>query len=309
MKRNIFIATSTFGEFDLEPINKLTKNNFTFSSNKLKRKLTEDELIKYGKDSFGIIAGTENYSRSVIKELGNLKIISRLGVGLDNIDLDAVKEKNIKILTTKTTPAPSVAELVLGLIIDLSRHITCHDKNMRKEIWNKKMGSLVKGKTLGIVGMGNIGKELISLSKGFNFNLLACDINKDLIFSKKNKVKYCSLDHLLSHSDIVSMHLNLSDDTRKIINKKNIQLMKKNAIIINTSRGEVIDEDSLYEALFKNRILGAGLDVFDKEPYSGKLCNLNNVILTPHIGSYSKEIRIDMESEAVNNILEEANYV
>tara|TARA_Y100000768_G_C23989531_1_gene691315 strand:- start:489 stop:1418 length:930 start_codon:yes stop_codon:yes gene_type:complete len=309
MKRNIFIATSTFAEFDLKPINELTKNDFTFSLNKLKRKLTEDELIKYGKDSFGIIAGTENYSRSVIKELDNLKIISRLGVGIDNIDLDAVNEKNIKILTTKTTPALSVAELVLGLIIDLSRHITYHDKNMRKEIWNKKMGSLVKGKTLGIVGLGNIGKELINLSKGFNFNLLAFDIKRDLIFCKKNDVKYCSLDHLLSHSDIVSIHLNLSDDTRKIINKKNIQLMKKDAIIINTSRGEVIDEDSLYEALYKNRILGAGLDVFDKEPYSGKLCNLNNVVLTPHIGSYSKEIRIDMETEAVNNILEEANYV
>jgi len=299
----IFIATSSFANYSREPIKILNEEGIHIMANPLSRKLSTQEIIEYAHKSDGIIAGTELYDKKVIKSLSNLKVISRLGVGMDNIDLVAVEEKNIKVFKTKTTPAPSVAELVLGLIIDVGRNISQSNQNMKRGVWEKQMGSLLQGKTLGIIGLGTIGKALIKLVQGFDFSVLAYDKVKDDKFQKKHDVTYCELDDLLKDSDIVSIHLNLSDQTQKLIDIKHLQLMKPNAILINTSRGEIIDECALYDALKCNQIAGAGLDVFQQEPYSGPLTKLNNVVLTPHIGDYAKEIRMQMEIEAAENLI------
>ena len=307
--KSVFIATSTFAKHSNKPLDMLKENNIKYEINKTGKKLTEEELAKYLLKYDAVIAGTENYSSSLLKKLSNLKIISRLGVGTDNINLMKTEELNINVYKTKTTPALAVTELVLGLIINICRKISISNNNMKSNIWKKSMGELLSGKKLGIIGLGVIGKTLVRLVKGFNFDILAYDINKDQDFVNKNNITMCTLDDLLKKSDIISIHLNLSEDTINIINRNKLKLLKKNAIIINTSRGEVIDEEYLYILLKLNKIAGAGLDVFQNEPYEGPLAQLDNVILTPHIGSYAREIRIQMEIESVKNIIRGFNEI
>lgn len=305
MKNNkqIFISTSTFAEFSNKPIELLKKNNCNIELNKTGKKLDLHKLLVNGFNPMGIIAGTEHYSENIIDQLTNLKIISRVGVGLDNISLHYAKSKGIKVYRTKITPAKSVAELCLGYMFDLSRQISRHDKNMRLGNWQKNMGMLLSGKTLGIIGLGNNGRNLVELVSGLNLNIIAYDKNEDIDFSKKNKIQYCSLNSLLQKSDIISIHLNLSDETFELINNDQFSIMKSDAILINTSRGEIINENALYHALKSNYIKGAALDVFTHEPYSGPLLELENILLTPHIGSYAKEIRLQMEIEATKNLI------
>ena len=144
---------------------------------------------------------------------------------------------------------------------------------------------------------------MVELVKGFDFNILAFDLNRDEQFAKDQRVQYCNLDTLLSHSDIISVHLNLTDETNQLLDSSKISKMKQGCLLINTSRGEIIDENALLIALKENKILGAGLDVYNKEPYNGPLAELESVVLTPHIGSYAKELRIQMEIEAVENLI------
>jgi len=272
-------------------------------TNNLSKKLKENELLSLAQNADGIIAGTENYSYKVLMELSNLKVISRLGVGMDNIDLGAAKNKGIKIFKTQTSPAPAVAELTLGLMLSVARKISQTSQYLREGKWKKQMGCLLEGKTLGIIGLGVIGKSLVQLSSGFGFKILAFDKNKDEKFAEENNITYCDLETLIKNSDIISIHLNLSEETKYIINKEKIKLMKTSAILINTSRGELIDENAVYDAINSNNLAGAGIDVFEQEPYLGPLIELDNVVLTPHIGAYAKEIRVKMEIEAVENLI------
>jgi len=165
------------------------------------------------------------------------------------------------------------------------------------------LGELFSGKTLGIVGLGTIGKQLVKLLKGFNLNIIAYDLHQDEIFAKEHDIQYNEFEILLNKSDIVSIHLNLTDDTNKLFDFNILKKMKRNAILVNTSRGEIINEEDLIKALNEKLIQGAGLDVFENEPYNGSLINYDNVILTPHIGAYAKEIRMQMELEATQNLI------
>lgn len=307
MKKKIFIATSTFGVQSDLPIKILKENKFDIYYNTLGKKLLSEQLIDFASDVNGVIAGTEVYTKEVLDELLHLNVISRLGVGMDNIDLDAAKQKGLKVYKTQTTPAPAVAELVLGFMLDLARKISYQNNTLKSGKWKKQMGNLLYGKTLGIIGLGVIGKTVVKLVKGFNFNIMAFDLYQDEQFAKNHGVNYCDLDTLLSESDIISIHLNLTDETNQLMNATQIRKMKPGSILINASRGEMIDEEALYTALKEKRILGAGLDVFNNEPYSGPLTKLDNVILTPHIGSYAKELRIQMEIDAVENLIRGIN--
>ena len=188
-------------------------------------------------------------------------------------------------------------------MLDVARNISHQGKQLTAGIWKKEMGVLLQGKTFGIIGLGTIGKALVKLVEGFNFKILAYDLYHDKAFQIENNITYCDLDMLLNKSDIISIHLNLTDKTFDLINEKRIALMKSEAILINASRGEIIDEKALYNALKNEQILGAGLDVFKEEPYNGPLTELENVVVTPHIGSYAKEIRIKMEIEAAENVV------
>ena len=305
--KKIFISTTSFAGFSKEPLELLEKNNLQIGLNTEGRKLALDEISIILRKYDAVIAGTELYTKEVLEQLPNLKVISRLGVGMDNIDINVAKQKGIKVYKTQTTPALAVAELVLGFMLDLARKISYQNNILKSNIWKKEMGNLLHGKTLGIIGLGVIGKELVKLVKGFDFNILAFDLYQDEKFAKEHGVSYCNLDTLLSESDIISIHLNLTDETNQLMNTEQISKMKPGSILINASRGEMINEEALYKALKEKKILGAGLDVFNDEPYSGALTELENVILTPHIGSYAKELRIQMEIEAVENLIRGLN--
>lgn len=292
--KKLLIATSSYSELSNKIIKKFKQKGLLIKTNHYKKKLNKKNLLILGKDADYIIAGTEIYNKDVLDKLKNLKFIFRLGSGTDNVDLEYLKKKKIGFYKSKTTPEISVAELIIGYILVLLRKINTSDQDLKKSIWNKEMGFTLNGKTIGIIGYGKVGKYLHKILKSFNTEVLINDI-------KLNKKKSIKLKDLLKKSDIVSLNASLGS-TKKILNKSNLNLLKKNCILINTSRPENLDYSYLYKLLKNKRILGAGLDVFDKEPYFGKIKNLKNVILTPHIGAYSKEVRSKMEIEALKKV-------
>ncbi len=297
MKKNnkVFIATSSFNE---KPAIVEKKNNFKkfkFIKNPLKKKLTGSQIVKFAKNCEYIIAGTENYDKNIIDKLNKLKFLFRMGSGTDNIDIDYLKKKKIKFFKSKITPEAAVAELSVGYILSFYRNLMEHNQNLKNKIWKKKMGSLLRGKTIGIIGYGKVGKYLYKILKNFGVKILIND-------KKKINEKCTKLNILIKNSDIISINVNLTTK-RQLLNKQKLKLCKKNCLILNTSRSEVIDNNYLYELLKNNKILGACMDVFNEEPYYGNFINMKNVILTPHIGSYSKEIRSEMEKEALNFVL------
>ena len=302
MKR-ILISTSSFGKYDSCLLDNLGKKKFEIILNPYGRTLTEREIKELLIDIDGLIAGTEPLTQNVIGSAKNLKVISRCGIGIDNIDIEAVNVKGIKLYRTPEGPAIAVAELTLGLMLDSLRKISYLSRKICSGGWEKKMGRLLTGKTLGIVGMGTIGKKLTILLRPFNCTILAKDIFPDSKFSIDNNVQYVDLDVLLSKSDIITLHLPLDNSTRGLFNTDLFAQMKNDAVFINTSRGEIVDEEALYDALKGGKIGHACLDVYKNEPYNGRLRELDNVTLTCHVGSYAKESRIAMERQAVENLL------
>jgi len=240
-----------------------------------------------------IVRSRTTITKEIIDKAENCKIIARVGVGLDNVDQEAAKAKNIRVINAVEGAMNAVAELVLGLMLSLARQTTRGDRGIRNGQWLKKelKGTELRGKYLGIIGMGNIGKTLGRLAKALNMNIIGYDVIPiDEEFSKEVGLMKADLNTLLQSSDYVSMHVPLLDSTYHLIDAQKISTMKKTAKIINTSRGGVIDEDALYDALKNGNLGGAALDVFEKEPaLNHKLAELDNVILTPHIGAQTKE--------------------
>jgi len=295
----IAITTSTFAKYDSKPLTILDKNNIKYILNPYRRKLKKNELIEIAADCDGIIAGTEIIDKSVFDMLPELKVISRCGVGMDNVDLKTAENRGISVLRTPFGPTAAVAELVIGLMLDLVRKINLMNNELKNGLWEKRMGNLLSGKNVGIIGFGRIGQKVADLLQSFNVNIAYSDIHEvDNRYPKK------SLDELLEWSNIVTLHCNASSDNTALIGKNELAKMNKESWLINTSRGGLVDENALFEAINKKEIKGAALDVFEKEPYDGPLKKLENIILTPHVGSYAKEGRIEMEIQSVNNLIE-----
>jgi len=299
----ILISSRSFGETSSKPIEVLKNAGFDVTLNAYKKKLNEAELIKLIDDAVGLIAGTEQITEEVLAHAKSLKVISRYGVGMDNIDLDATKKRGIEVYNTPNAPAKAVAELTLSLILNLLRRIPESSNSMKKGMWQPQMGHSLYGKTIGIIGLGRIGKELVKLVQPFNVNIFAYEKYPDDDFIASHNIRLGSLEEVLSQSDVVSIHLPLMEETRNIIGAKELSLMKHNSILINTARGGLVDEDALISVLKEGTIAGAALDAFENEPYTGELLNLNNVLLTPHIGTYTKETRMIMEMETVENLI------
>jgi len=267
--------------------------------------ITPDQIKeKIGQFNIVIVRGRTKLTKELIEKADNCKIIARVGVGLDNIDEDAAKAKNIQVINAVEAAMTAVAELVLALMLSLARQIPRADRAIRNGEWLKKelKGTELKGKYLGIIGCGNIGKRLGRLAKGLYMNIIGFDVIPiDEEFSKDVGLMKADLDTLLQSSDYISLHVPLLDSTHHMINEEKLSLMKNTAKIINTSRGGVIDEDALYNALKNGKLGGAALDVFENEPATNsKLATLDNVILTPHIGAQTKEA----QSLAANVIAE-----
>jgi len=240
-----------------------------------------------------VVRSRTKITKEMIDRATQCKIIARVGVGLDNIDVDAAKAKGIRVINAVEGAMNAVAELVLGLMLSLAREIPRADREIRNGNWLKKelMGSELSGKYLGIVGLGNIGKRLAKLARGLNMNIIGFDVMPIADdFARDVGLIKADIDTLLSSADYISFHVPLTETTHHLVNSKRISTMKKTAYIINTSRGEIIDEDALYNALKEGKIAGAALDVFEKEPaFGNKLTTLPNVVCTPHIGAQTKE--------------------
>jgi len=240
-----------------------------------------------------IVRSRTRITKEMIELASKCKIIARVGVGLDNIDVDAAKAKGIKVINAVEGAMNAVAELVMGLMLSMARDIPRADREIRNGKWLKKelMGIELSGKYLGIVGLGNIGKRLARLGRAFNMNIIGYDvipIPDD--FAREIGLIKADIDTLMSSADFISFHVPLTETTNHLVNAERISKMKKNVFLVNTSRGEIIDEESLYNALKEGKIAGAALDVFEKEPAIGnKLTTLPNVVCTPHIGAQTKE--------------------
>ena len=302
MTKKIAITTSSFGKCGPYPLEFLKRNAIDVILNKEGRTLRSQEILKLLKGCLGVIAGTEIYNKEILEKLEGLEVISRCGGGTDNIDLDVCKARGIKVFNTPDGSTRAVAELTIGLILDLLRNISMMDREIRKGTWQKRMGGLFAEKEVGIVGLGRIGKEVARLSSALGAKVFYWDSFKtepDFSYASKKEFK-----NLLSHCDVISLHLPLTSETKDLIGEEELSLMKKSALLINCSRGGMVDEDALYAALKNGRLAGAAIDVFETEPYQGPLRELDSVILTPHIGSYAKEARLKMESMAVDNLIQ-----
>ena len=259
--------------------------------------ITPEQIAeKIGNFQVVVVRGRTKLSRELIEKADKCKIIARVGVGLDNIDEEAAKEKNIRVINAVEGATTAVAELVIGLMLSMAREITRADREIRNGNWIKKelMGSELKGKYLGIIGLGNIGKRLGRLTRALNMNIIGYDVIPiDDEFSKEVGLMKADLGTLLSSADYVSLHVPLLVSTHHMINAEKLKLMKNTARIINTSRGGVIDEEALYNSLKEGNIAGAALDVFEVEPATGnRLTTLPNFIATPHMGAQTKEAQL-----------------
>ena len=259
--------------------------------------ITPEQIAeKIGNFQVVVVRGRTKLSRELIEKADKCKIIARVGVGLDNIDQEAAKEKNVRVINAVEGATTAVAELVIGLMLSMAREITRADREIRNGNWIKKelMGSELKGKYLGIIGLGNIGKRLGRLARTLNMNIIGYDVIPiDDEFSKEVGLMKADLGTLLSSADYVSLHVPLLDSTHHMINAEKLKLMKNTARIINTSRGGVIDEEALYNSLKEGNIAGAALDVFEVEPATGnRLTTLPNFIATPHMGAQTKEAQL-----------------
>jgi len=259
--------------------------------------ITPEQIAeKIGNFEVVVVRSRTKMTRELIAKADKCKIIARVGIGLDNIDQESAKEKNIRVINAVEGAITAVAELVIGLMISMAREIPRADREIRNGNWIKKelMGSELKGKYLGIVGLGNIGKRLGRLARALNMNIIGYDVIPiDDEFSKEVGLMKADLDTLLSSADYVSFHVPLLDSTHHMINAEKLKMMKNTARIINTSRGGVIDEEALYNSLKDGSLAGAALDVFEVEPATeNKLITLPNFIATPHIGAQTKEAQL-----------------
>lgn len=308
----IVVTTTSFAKYDKKPLELLTGKGFEVILNPYERVLKKDEFIKLCNGAIGIIAGTEILDADTLEGLAmvvtpqssvhssrfSLKVISRCGSGLDNVDINAANKLGIRVFNTPDAPTLAVAELTISLMLSLLRKVSQMDRELREGLWKKRMGNLLSGKKVGIKGFGRIGKKVAELLKPFGCEIAYAD---PFVEDRLLGLKRLLLEDLLDWADIVTIHIGVR---QRLIGEKELQLMKKGAWLINTSRGNVVDEFALYEYLKNGHLSGAALDVFEEEPYKGPLRELDNVILTPHIGSYAKEARIEMEMQAVENLLE-----
>lgn len=264
--------------------------------------VAKTRIIENIRDAEILVVGVEKIDRDVFDAARALRYIAKHGAGLDNIDLTEAKRRGITITYTPGQNAPSVADLAMGLILGIARQIPAAHAKVKGGGWQLFMGHELEGKTLGLVGLGAIGKKVALRALGFGMRVLAYDPVRDERFAAEHAVSYTDLDTVLANADFVSLHLPLTPSTRHLINAEKLSRMKPSAYLINTARGPIIDERALVSALRSKTIRGAALDVFNSEPPSRELTELDNVLLTPHIGGSTYECARRLGEITVRNV-------
>ena len=262
------------------------------------------KLNKILRNVDGIIAGTEIYDKKILKKNKNLKIISRVGIGLDSIDLEYAKKNNILVCSTPDAPSQSATEVTIAMILNLLKNITLSVQHVKNKNWLRLTHKDYSDISIGVIGAGRIGTRVVNILKNFSFKrIYVNDIDRKKFKFKNKKIFFVSKNKLLKNSDLVSLHVPLTKKTKNLLNKKTMKLMKKGSFIVNTSRGPIVNEKDLLLFLKKKYFSGVSLDVMTTEPYYGELLKVNNCYITPHIGSMSRKSRTDMEKDSVKNLI------
>jgi len=301
---NILIVTYPFGQCGDKPVKLLEETGWNLKYSSLGRRLKGDEVKEMLIGMDAVIAGTEPYTKETIEYADNLKVISRAGIGLDNVDYEACKKKNILIANTPEAPSDAVADLTVAQIFNLLRGLYISNKSVKDGRWERITGLSIKQIKIGILGVGRIGGRVINRLKPFGANIIACDINPD-----KNIERVTWVDHatLFKESDLVSIHIPLSKKNYHFVGMDLLSRMKEGSYLINTSRGSVLNERDLESCIENKHLAGAALDVFEKEPYEGVLTEFDNVLLTAHMASSDTRSRYLMELGAVENCIKLLN--
>jgi len=307
MKTNykVLITPRSFGKSSSKPLDLLKEKGYEVVMNPYGRILTREEMMKHIVDVDGIIVGVDPLDREVLACGKRLKAISKYGVGTDNIDMEFAKEKNIPVMRTVGANSDAVADFTFALMLAVARRIVEIDAGCRKLNWNKITSIEVYGKTLGLIGLGSIGKKVARRAAGFDMKVLAFDTFKDEVYAKENGITYVTLEELLKESDFISLHLPLTEETRNLISYEQFKMMKPMAVLVNTARGGIIDENALLWALKEKRIWGAGIDVFEEEPpKNSELLKMDNIVIGSHCAASTYEAIEKMGMMAAENLIE-----
>ena len=300
----VLVTPRSFRQAGPRPEERLRRAGYELKFNDLGRTMNAAEMAERAKDAVGIIPGMDQITREVFEAAPRLKVISRYGVGYETIDLEAATEFGVVVTNTPGVNSEAVADLAFSLILSLARWIPRHDSLMKRRQWKRTVGTEMPGSTLGIIGLGAIGKGVARRARGFDMRVLAYDVAFDKDFAGLYGVEEVGLEELLGESDFVSLHCPVTPETEGLISGERIKLMKRTAYLINTARAELIDEDALRDALKEGRVAGAGLDVFRTEPpWDSPLVELDNVILTPHTGACTRQTIERMALRSVENAL------
>lgn len=295
----VLITTVPFGEKNRLPLELLENAGIGYLINPLNKKLTEDQLADMVADFDVIIAGTELITEKVMARASQLKLISRVGVGLDGVDLIAAKKRGIRVAYTPDAPAPAVAELTLGMMLTLLRSVHVSNAQMHEGKWQRIFGRRMAEITVGIIGVGRIGARVLRRTKAFGTpKILVNDIMPNYELNREFKLDWVTKEQIYQEADLISLHLPLTHLTKNMIRREQLLSMKHDAIIINTARGGIINEGDLRDVMMTGHLSGAAIDVFEHEPYSGPLSQIERCLLTAHMGSMSVDCRTRMEIEA-----------
>ncbi len=300
--KKVIVTARSFAQADDAPIKLLEANGCEVKKIATGKPMTAEELIPYIADADAVIAGLDVYSDEVISAGKNLKVISRYGVGYDKVDLASATKNGVAVTFTPGTNENSVADLAMALMLSAARFVPSVNADVKNGGWGRTLGGEMWGKTLGVIGLGRIGKGVVRRAKGFNMNVICFEKFPDEEFGKEFGVKYTDLDDVIKNSDFITIHVPLLPETKGMISTKEFEMMKKTAVIVNTARGGIVDEAALAVALEKGEIAAAGLDATEQEPPVGSpLLKIDSCIITSHIGGFTRDAVANMGMMAAEN--------
>ena len=297
----VLITTVPFGEKNRLPLEMLEAAGIQYLINPHNTRLNEEQLADLVTDFEVIVAGTEKITDKVMARATQLKLISRVGVGLDGVDLIAAKQRGIRVSYTPEAPAPAVAELTLGLMIALLRSVHVANAHLHQGKWQRLFGRRLAEITIGVIGVGRIGTRVLRRTRSFGTpRILVNDLVPNYELSREFKLDWVTKEQIYGEADIITLHLPLTRLTKNMIRRDQLMSMKGDAMIINTARGGIINEHDLAEVMKAGHLSGAAIDVFEHEPYLGPLAAIDRCLLTAHMGSMSVDCRTRMEIEATD---------
>jgi D-3-phosphoglycerate dehydrogenase len=304
MSIKVLVTPRSFAKTSSRPLDMLAERKFEIVRNPYGRILSKQEMIELIADVDAIIVGVDPLDRDVLAHARKLKVISKYGVGLDNVDLDYARDRGIRVAAALGANVEAVADYTLALMLAVARKVIPIDRACRRFDWSKPTTLDVYGRTLGIVGLGSIGRAVAERARGFRMNVLAYDVRQDEAYAAEHGIEYVPLEELLRRSDFISLHSPLTGDNRHLIGEEQLALMKPTAVLINTARGGLIDEQALFRALKENRIWGAGIDVFEQEPPSNReLLELDNIVIGSHCAASTVQAVENMGIMAAENVI------